>query len=363
MWSGISSVGSATRPSGNSGKSRTSATGLSLRPPLARTREVSTTALVWFRRDLRVHDHPALDRGAPRVRPRRAGLRARPAAARRALPVPQPRVVPARLPRRAARGAARARRRPRDPRGPARGGAARARARVRRDARSTSPPTSRRSPAPATAAWRRRSTSRCARSPGCSSPTTRRRQALLGLHAVPPSVGAARAPRGPRRPARADASRAGSPSAACPPRPEPEARRPLPARRARRARAREPLARRRPRALRGAPRPARGRDVAALALPALRLHLRRASSRRARSSAAADAFVRQLAWRDFYAHVLLHNPGNTRHAHKREYDRLEWDDDEELLDAWREGRTGYPVVDAAMRQLLAHRLDAQPRRG
>jgi deoxyribodipyrimidine photo-lyase len=65
------------------------------------------------------------------------------------------------------------------------------------------------------------------------------------------------------------------------------------------------------------------------------------------------AFVRQLAWRDFYAHVLLHNPGNARHAHQRKYDALEWDDDEELLDAWREGRTGYPVVDAAMRQLLA----------
>ena len=61
------------------------------------------------------------------------------------------------------------------------------------------------------------------------------------------------------------------------------------------------------------------------------------------------AFVRQLAWRDFYAHVLLNNPGNTREAHKRE---PEWDEDEELLDAWREGRTGYPVVDAAMRQLL-----------
>ena len=68
--------------------------------------------------------------------------------------------------------------------------------------------------------------------------------------------------------------------------------------------------------------------------------------------AGAAAFVRQLAWRDFYAHVLLHHPGNTRHAHRREFDRLEWDDDAALLDAWREGRTGYPVVDAAMRQLL-----------
>jgi len=65
------------------------------------------------------------------------------------------------------------------------------------------------------------------------------------------------------------------------------------------------------------------------------------------------AFVRQLAWRDFYAHVLLHHPGNAHHAHKRDFDRLEWDEDAELLAAWREGRTGFPVVDAAMRQLLA----------
>jgi deoxyribodipyrimidine photo-lyase len=73
---------------------------------------------------------------------------------------------------------------------------------------------------------------------------------------------------------------------------------------------------------------------------------------RERGGAGADAFVRQLAWRDFYAHVLLNNPGNVKHAHRREFDALEWDDDAALLDAWREGRTGFPVVDAAMRQLL-----------
>jgi deoxyribodipyrimidine photo-lyase len=63
------------------------------------------------------------------------------------------------------------------------------------------------------------------------------------------------------------------------------------------------------------------------------------------------AFVRQLAWRDFHAHVLLHNPGNARHAYKRAYDALTWSDDAEAFDAWREGRTGYPVVDAGMREL------------
>ncbi|MEA2180548.1 MAG: deoxyribodipyrimidine photo-lyase [Solirubrobacteraceae bacterium] len=53
----------------------------------------------------------------------------------------------------------------------------------------------------------------------------------------------------------------------------------------------------------------------------------------------------ELAWRDFYAYVQLF--GGTRRPDPR------WDDDPELLQAWKEGRTGYPVVDAAMRQLVA----------
>jgi len=66
----------------------------------------------------------------------------------------------------------------------------------------------------------------------------------------------------------------------------------------------------------------------------------------------APAFVRQLAWRDFYAHVLLHHPGNATGALREQFDALEWEDDPEGLDAWRDGRTGFPVVDAGMRQLL-----------
>jgi deoxyribodipyrimidine photo-lyase len=65
----------------------------------------------------------------------------------------------------------------------------------------------------------------------------------------------------------------------------------------------------------------------------------------------AAAFARQLAWRDFYAHVLLHHPGNATGAYKAAFDALEWADDEDALEAWRAGRTGYPVVDAGMRQL------------
>ena len=72
-----------------------------------------------------------------------------------------------------------------------------------------------------------------------------------------------------------------------------------------------------------------------------------------RDGSGAAAFVRQLAWRDFYAHVLLNNPANIRHAHQEKFDRLEWDDDPELLEAWKQGMTGYPIVDAGMRQLAA----------
>jgi deoxyribodipyrimidine photo-lyase len=64
-----------------------------------------------------------------------------------------------------------------------------------------------------------------------------------------------------------------------------------------------------------------------------------------------DAYTRQLAWRDFYAHVLLHNPANARHAHRSELDAIEWDGSDAHFDAWREGRTGYPIVDAGMREL------------
>ncbi|MEA2311154.1 MAG: deoxyribodipyrimidine photo-lyase [Solirubrobacteraceae bacterium] len=71
------------------------------------------------------------------------------------------------------------------------------------------------------------------------------------------------------------------------------------------------------------------------------------------TGAGPAAYVRQLCWRDFYAHVLLNNPGNARHAHQRRMDALEWSDDEEGFEAWCEGRTGFPVVDAGMRQLRA----------
>jgi deoxyribodipyrimidine photo-lyase len=65
------------------------------------------------------------------------------------------------------------------------------------------------------------------------------------------------------------------------------------------------------------------------------------------------AFVRQLAWRDFYAHLHDENPDLVDKAMKPAYDEIAWRDDEAGFDAWKQGMTGFPLVDAGMRQLLA----------
>jgi deoxyribodipyrimidine photo-lyase len=62
-------------------------------------------------------------------------------------------------------------------------------------------------------------------------------------------------------------------------------------------------------------------------------------------------FVAQLCWRDFYAHVLLHHPEDVRSEHQGRYRGMRWGGGEDLLEAWQQGRTGYPAVDAGMRQL------------
>jgi deoxyribodipyrimidine photo-lyase len=65
-----------------------------------------------------------------------------------------------------------------------------------------------------------------------------------------------------------------------------------------------------------------------------------------------DAFRRQLCWRDFYHHVLRHFPDNAHTEFQERYrDQISWNENPEHLQAWREGRTGYPLVDAGMRQL------------
>jgi deoxyribodipyrimidine photo-lyase len=63
-------------------------------------------------------------------------------------------------------------------------------------------------------------------------------------------------------------------------------------------------------------------------------------------------FVRQICWREFYMQLLWWRP-ETAHADVREDGAPKWLDDPEALAAWKEGRTGYPFVDAGMRQLQA----------
>jgi deoxyribodipyrimidine photo-lyase len=118
----------------------------------------------------------------------------------------------------------------------------------------------------------------------------------------------------------------------------------------------------------GLPRYAKERDVpAAGAVSRLSPHLRfgtigvrtvaaavRAAGREDRRiEAAARKFVEELRWRDFYAHVLHHFPHAERGAFRPEYDALAWTGDPGHFDAWRAGRTGYPMVDAGMRELAA----------
>ncbi|HVM29637.1 MAG TPA: deoxyribodipyrimidine photo-lyase [Candidatus Limnocylindrales bacterium] len=63
-------------------------------------------------------------------------------------------------------------------------------------------------------------------------------------------------------------------------------------------------------------------------------------------------FASEICWRDFYAHLLWHQAELATKSFRRELDDVAWRRaDDPAVDAWREGRTGYPVVDAAMRQL------------
>lgn len=66
----------------------------------------------------------------------------------------------------------------------------------------------------------------------------------------------------------------------------------------------------------------------------------------------AEAFRRQLCWRDFYHHVLVHFPRNARSEFQERYrGKIRWSRARRPFEAWKEGRTGYPLVDAGMRQL------------
>ena len=311
-----------------------------------------TTALVWFRRDLRVHDHPPLraaldacERVVPVFVLDDRLLGGRPPSSRDAFLFACLKDLREALQQRGGdlvvvRGSARAR-------------AAEAGARARRDRRLLRLRRLAVRDARATSASRRRC-KRGGRRAAAHARQLRRRhrqaEAVRRLHAVLARLEGAAAARGPRRAAQGRRARrtcASARSRACRRRAHRSSELPGGERAGReRMHAWLPTAR---------PTPARTTGSTG-GTSCSRPYLHFGCDQRPRARAARrrhDAYTRQLAWRDFYAHVLLHHPGNARHAFRRELDGIEWDGSDEHFDAWREGRTGFPVVDAGMRQLAA----------
>ncbi len=64
-----------------------------------------------------------------------------------------------------------------------------------------------------------------------------------------------------------------------------------------------------------------------------------------------DRFLSEIGWREFSAYLLLHEPGLPTDNLQKKFDRFPWRDDPKARDAWQRGATGYPIVDAGMREL------------
>lgn len=65
----------------------------------------------------------------------------------------------------------------------------------------------------------------------------------------------------------------------------------------------------------------------------------------------AHTLINELHWRDFFTHIAVAHPYVFTGAFKKKFDSLSWSDDEKLFDAWCRGQTGFPIVDAGMREL------------
>ena len=65
----------------------------------------------------------------------------------------------------------------------------------------------------------------------------------------------------------------------------------------------------------------------------------------------SDVYLSELIWRDFYSQILSHFPHVEKSAFRSKYEKVPWRYDEDEYNAWCEGRTGYPIVDAGMREL------------
>ena len=70
-----------------------------------------------------------------------------------------------------------------------------------------------------------------------------------------------------------------------------------------------------------------------------------------KAGALNETFLNELIWRDFYHAILWHFPHVVSHSFKPEYDKIRWRNNEKEFAAWCTGQTGYPIVDAGMREL------------
>jgi deoxyribodipyrimidine photo-lyase len=62
-------------------------------------------------------------------------------------------------------------------------------------------------------------------------------------------------------------------------------------------------------------------------------------------------FLKELIWREFFMQILWHFPKTAKNSFKEKYDAIHWQNDEDLFQKWCDGKTGYPFVDAGMREL------------
>ncbi len=78
----------------------------------------------------------------------------------------------------------------------------------------------------------------------------------------------------------------------------------------------------------------------------------RESYKKAKDAHGIDChFINELYWRDFYTYIAFHFPYVFGHAFQKKYENLNWEYSKNLWQAWCEGKTGYPIVDAGMREL------------
>ena len=64
-----------------------------------------------------------------------------------------------------------------------------------------------------------------------------------------------------------------------------------------------------------------------------------------------DTFLNELIWREFFMQILFHFPNSSTSSFKSKYDNIKWANDKKMFEAWKNGKTGFPIVDAGMNEL------------